>query len=216
MSLARALRFGDVMSDPPAEKSAVILLIEVGDLDGVRAAIVGSGDTDAQRKAVNAEDKGTWCSPLHWAATFGHTDIAKLLIDLGADPNAEDIKGSTCLHYACNAYNGDTSGALHFEDSIVQLVDLGAFALEDVSGKLPDAGDDASGFVVKALEKAFNDDKAKDLRASQKSDRKKKCKAKMEAIFSGKIQAHVNNASAVAITVIDSGASDGYKMGSRG
>jgi hypothetical protein len=32
-------------------------------------------------------------TPLHWAAQLGHREIVRLLLDLGADPAAKDIKG---------------------------------------------------------------------------------------------------------------------------
>lgn len=39
-------------------------------------------------------------SPLHFAAGFGHLDIAKLLIEEGANLEAQDSKGNTPLHYS--------------------------------------------------------------------------------------------------------------------
>ncbi|MBQ7607277.1 MAG: ankyrin repeat domain-containing protein, partial [Desulfovibrionaceae bacterium] len=39
-------------------------------------------------------------TPLHWAAGNGHTEVAKLLIDKGADLNAKDKGGIMPLHWA--------------------------------------------------------------------------------------------------------------------
>ena len=202
------------MSDDAVEKTALVLAIESGDVDAVREAVEAAGDVDAQRAAVNAEEPGTWHASLHKSASLGDVDVTKLLLELGADPNAEDIKGRTCLHCACDAYSRDETFHPRFEETIEVLVSGGALSLECVAGKLPDAGDDAGVFVRKALYSAFAD--GAERRASQKEDRRAKRKAKMDAIFSGKLQQHVNNASAVAITVMDSGDRDGYKFGIRG
>ena len=52
---------------------------------------------------VNAKN-GYGTTPLHWAARKGHTDVAKLLIEHGADVNAkEDYRGETPLHWAKDA-----------------------------------------------------------------------------------------------------------------
>lgn len=39
--------------------------------------------------------------PLTYAADFGHYDIAKLLLDKGADPNGREYRQRTALHNAC-------------------------------------------------------------------------------------------------------------------
>ena len=41
-------------------------------------------------------------TPLHVACTWGHHDIARLLIDRGADVGAQNKHGRTPLHHACN------------------------------------------------------------------------------------------------------------------
>lgn len=47
-------------------------------------------------KAVSARDDHR-LTPLHWAATNGHKDVMKLLLDRGADPNARTDLGMTPL-----------------------------------------------------------------------------------------------------------------------
>ena len=50
------------------------------------------------------QDRG----PLHWAATYGHRDIAALLIQHGADVNAKwEAIGSTPLAIAISSYTED-------------------------------------------------------------------------------------------------------------
>ena len=52
---------------------------------------------------ANVEDRGIKgdCTPLMEAATAGHTDIVKLLIEHNADVNAQSSSGNTPLMYAC-------------------------------------------------------------------------------------------------------------------
>lgn len=39
-------------------------------------------------------------TPLHYAAMFGHVEVAKLLVDKGAEIDAQDAVGKTSLHHA--------------------------------------------------------------------------------------------------------------------
>ena len=146
-------------------------------------------------------------------ARLGEVACAKLLLELGANPNADDIKGRTCLHEACDAYAADDAGDLKREDVLVALVDGGAVSLECLRGKLPDPGGDAGALVSSGVQRAFA--AGKQARKDQKEVRKAKRKAKMDAIFSNAIHKVVANASACAITVMDTGDGDGYKYGSR-
>jgi prepilin-type N-terminal cleavage/methylation domain-containing protein len=45
-------------------------------------------------------------TPLHYAASHGHKDVAELLIEKGAEVDAKDIRLETPLHYAvCSSYD---------------------------------------------------------------------------------------------------------------
>ena len=57
--------------------------ITEGDVDAAGAAL------DASPESMNEEDPETWLSPLHHCATAGAVEIIRLLLKLGADPNAE-------------------------------------------------------------------------------------------------------------------------------
>ena len=55
---------------------------------------------------LNSKDNRGW-SPLHWAALYGHTDIARFFIDKGAEVNAKDKNGCTPLHWAAKKGHAD-------------------------------------------------------------------------------------------------------------
>lgn len=73
---------------------------------------VKTGDTDKvalfltrDPSLANAKDKNNF-SPLMWAVNKGHTDIAKLLLDAGANPHAVHAEtGSSLVHFAAEGGN---------------------------------------------------------------------------------------------------------------
>lgn len=71
-----------------------------GNIEALKQAIAAGAN-------VNAIIAGPGASPLHWAATSGHTNICKLLPEHGADVNAADRFGNPPLHKA--AANGHTN-----------------------------------------------------------------------------------------------------------
>jgi ankyrin repeat protein len=50
---------------------------------------------------INVQDEDG-CTPLHWAAGEGSVEIARILIDAGANVNVKDKEGNTPLHIAAN------------------------------------------------------------------------------------------------------------------
>lgn len=65
----------------------------LGDLDAVRQHIAAGSDLDEREPAVGS-------TPLISAAVFGKTDIARALVEAGADVNLKNNEGSTPLHSA--------------------------------------------------------------------------------------------------------------------
>jgi len=91
---------------------------------GTAKALI-EGEADLNVKAQNEQGD----TPLGWAAAFGRTAIAKLLIDAGADTQIGNNQGSTPLHagvFLCHA------------DTVELLLDSGADATaKDNSGLTP-------------------------------------------------------------------------------
>ena len=56
---------------------------------------------------VNVKDDVYGATPLHYAAENGHVEIARLLLQNGADVNAKNNYGSTPLHWAAEQDNVD-------------------------------------------------------------------------------------------------------------
>ena len=81
---------------------------------------------------VSTQTRNIWgfnigTTPLHKASEEGHIDVAKLLIDGGANPEVEDEHERTPLHYA--VIGG-------YEDVIQLLIAHGATTdLEDEDGR---------------------------------------------------------------------------------
>lgn len=80
--------------------------IEAADADGrtplLWAAYEGS-DKAVQllvRQGAKHQVPGAGMTALHYAAQFGHVEVAKVLVSAGADINAHDEKGATPLHLA--------------------------------------------------------------------------------------------------------------------
>ena len=61
---------------------------------------------------VNACAGVTRCTPLHMAARRGHTEIARTLLELGADPHARDIKRATPLDRAMKCRKAEVADLL--------------------------------------------------------------------------------------------------------
>ncbi len=57
--------------------------------------------------SVNARQAGSGSTPLNTATLFGHADIAKLLLEKGADVSIASQDGNTALHFASFFAHGD-------------------------------------------------------------------------------------------------------------
>ena len=203
--------------DDEHPKSATVKAIEADDVDSLEFILESAKDEAACRAVLDDEDKGTWFAPLHHAAMRANVKCAVMLLEKGADVNKEDIKGRTCLHLACDAYreNSQTGDMdMRFEEIVIQLCKRGAVGIKCNSGKAPDCGEEACLAVSAAVDRAWH--AGESLLDGLEAKRKARRKAKMDAIFMGKLASHINNASAAAITVMDTGENDGYKYGTRG
>jgi uncharacterized protein (TIGR02118 family) len=105
----RLLLAGQYLTDRQAANDRLVseqrLMAAVarGDTDAVRQLIAGGDDVDARAPRLNNFNDGH--TPLLVAARDGHIEIARLLLDAGADVNAtEPVFGAVPLHKA--VYNG--------------------------------------------------------------------------------------------------------------
>jgi len=84
--------------DPQCTNSIHAAVIS-GDLKSVKELIASGAD-------INQKEPASGSSPLLTAALFGHTEIARALLDAGAEINFRNNDGSTALHTA--AFLGNT------------------------------------------------------------------------------------------------------------
>jgi ankyrin repeat protein len=73
--------------------------INRGDVDDVKKLL-------AKGAPVNEKDEHLGRTPLIMASMTGHTEIVKMLLERGADPNGTDMEGWTAIRYA-HAYGHD-------------------------------------------------------------------------------------------------------------
>ncbi len=92
------------MKDQENYKTEAKTVVEKPEIDIQRAVL--SGNLEAVRQHIeagtdiNKKDAMSGATPLISAASFGKTDIAKALIDAGADLTPKNNDGSTALHVA--------------------------------------------------------------------------------------------------------------------
>jgi len=82
-----------------------------GNLDKLKSALKKLKNVDEKKNALNKLDEGGM-SLLMWACDRGRLDILEFLLENGADVNAQDEDGQTCLHYAVSCDYVDLVKAL--------------------------------------------------------------------------------------------------------
>ena len=67
-------------------------------------------------------------TPLHWAANRGRKDVARLLVESGADINKADLSGKTPLHWASQwmSLPHNTAQGFCYGEVVQLLIDCGA------------------------------------------------------------------------------------------
>jgi ankyrin repeat protein len=89
------------------------------DFDDIKEAIFSV-------EAANCVDPGNGNCPIHIAAQNGHAEVTKLLIDCGANVNAQNAKGNTAFHMALS---------YDYEKCVKLLVDAGAdLSIQNAAG----------------------------------------------------------------------------------
>ena len=87
------LRQHGATTNTTSESSALCDAVKNGDLQAVREQLTNGVD-------INAGDSEFGVTPLSWAVLLDDTEIAKFLIEKGADVNMKNRDGSTPLHSA--------------------------------------------------------------------------------------------------------------------
>jgi len=81
---------------PPTAKASRITIHDAardGNIEAVKQHLAAGTDVNTKN------DRNGW-TPLHWAALYGRTEVAELLIAKGAGVNAMNENGETRLDYA--------------------------------------------------------------------------------------------------------------------
>lgn len=104
----------DVIATEAGEKEALHNVAEV-------AQLINQG------VEVDARHPSTWQTPLLVAAQNGHIEAMKLLIEAGADVNAQDDRGQTALMYAAGFADPDMVKLLLSHGARADLKDVEGF-----------------------------------------------------------------------------------------
>lgn len=93
VGLALVLIMGAISGSRASDLDFFVEAVRKDRIDEVRAFLLKGGD-------VNSRDVFGDNSGLHWAARLGLAEMARLLIDNGADLNIRNDEGFTPLHWA--------------------------------------------------------------------------------------------------------------------
>ena len=116
----------------------------LGDMEAIKQHIAAGSDLNDKEPAVGS-------TPLISAAFFGKTEIAKVLIEAGADINLQNNEGSTALHSAAFVCRMEIVEMLLANGADKELLNnYGSTALQSVSAPFADV-------------KVFYDQMSKDL-----------------------------------------------------
>ncbi|XP_022096541.1 serine/threonine-protein phosphatase 6 regulatory ankyrin repeat subunit B-like [Acanthaster planci] len=120
--------------DADGEKNTPLLLAARHKMHDMLPILVASGAN------INAVDVRTEKTALHYVMNEGTsvTEIlanAKVLLEIGADPNALDGKGRTPLHYAVNLDTGSFDGSPSIAELLIKY--RANMFVQDVRGRLP-------------------------------------------------------------------------------
>lgn len=101
--------------DPRTGRSALSVAAESGNFLITELLLKNGADVNSHQYSISGTPPGSsfeghaiWLSgrtPLHWAIASKHTQIAKLLLQYGANPNSRNTAGRTVLQEACNTNN---------------------------------------------------------------------------------------------------------------
>lgn len=104
----------------------------LGDLDAIKQHIQAGSDLDEREPTIGS-------SPLISAAVFGKTEIARALIEGGADVNLKNNEGSTALHSAAFLCRLEIVEMLLENDADKELLNnYGSTALQSISAPFAD------------------------------------------------------------------------------
>eukprot|EP00729_Bicosta_minor_P004448 gene4448-12757_t len=108
----------------------------------------------ANKGVINEVDPKNGNYPIHITAQNGHRELTQLLIDLKADPNAQNGTGTTALHMA-NAYDYYWVGQMLVAGGANPELknDQGNTAASGIEGDKPETGD-----FIAAMTNAINED----------------------------------------------------------
>lgn len=73
-----------------SQQDELLSKVKYNDVDAIKSLIAAGAD-------INQQDEGTGYTALMWACEFDYTDMAKMLVEEGADVNIRAKDGSTAL-----------------------------------------------------------------------------------------------------------------------